>query len=159
MQMKRCLICGQEFPQTVEHFHRDLREKSHLSPLCINCHSAEQLGKSVVSALRARSQEHNVGFKFNRFDWAHALKHFGGKCAICEVPPQGRRLYADHWIPITKGGDTTPLNIVPLCKYCNSSKSNHPAASWLTKRYGEEKAAEILTRIEAYFASLKGGES
>lgn len=52
-------------------------------------------------------------------------KEYHGICAHC-----GRKLYeggnytVDHIIPLSKGGQTTPANLAPLCFSCNRTKSD-----------------------------------
>lgn len=53
---------------------------------------------------------------------------FGGRCAYC-----GRgdvALEIDHRIPVSKGGTSDRLNLVPACKPCNVRKFNHDPAGW-----------------------------
>lgn len=93
--------------------------------------------------------------------WEYALNYFHGCCAVC-----GRQLKdllgthtaaQDHWQPLSKGGDTTALNIVPLCHGlggCNNKKSNKLPDEWLVAEFGKRKANKILKRIQEYFNSL-----
>lgn len=91
-----------------------------------------------------------------------ALDYFNGCCAVCGR--QLRDLFAthtaamDHWIPLSKGGHTTPENMVPLCHGiggCNNLKWGHMPDDWLQSQFGKRKAAEIIARIDAYFAYIK----
>jgi 5-methylcytosine-specific restriction endonuclease McrA len=45
-----------------------------------------------------------------------------GICHYCgqKFPPQ--ELTMDHVVPISRGGTTTPGNVVPCCKECNYKK-------------------------------------
>src|SRR5258708_1897593 len=52
--------------------------------------------------------------------------------------------------------------IVPLCHSdkgsrggCNNSKHNRDAVKWLVERHGQAQAAEIIQRVEAYFADIR----
>lgn len=97
---------------------------------------------------------------FTHVDWQTALTHFGGSCAVCDRPPGlWHTLAMDHWIPLTDPNcpGTVPTNIVPLCHGtdgCNNSKHSREPKDWLISKFGPAKAARILARIEAYFASL-----
>lgn len=110
------------------------------------------LVKGVKSRRRAR--ENAVPATFTAHEWQATLEYFGNKCAVC-----GRsdlKLAADHWIPVTKGGGSTPDNIIPLCqgrRGCNNSKGNKDAGEWLVKKFGERDGQEISRRINQY---LKG---
>ena len=58
------------------------------------------------------------------------MEIFDEKCAYCSDPANTW----DHIIPISKGGRTTPGNIVPACIHCNSSKNNQDIFDWMKKK-------------------------
>ncbi|NES05854.1 MAG: HNH endonuclease [Okeania sp. SIO2F4] len=58
------------------------------------------------------------------------MEIFEGKCAYCLKPANTW----DHIIPISKGGQTTPGNVVPACIKCNSSKNNQDVFEWMDKK-------------------------
>lgn len=109
-----------------------------------------------------RARKHLLPSTLTTADWLTAVSYFNSCCAVC-----GRQMrdlfgdvqvHADHWIPITKGGATTPSNIVPLCggkDGCNNSKHNREPQEWLIEKFGKRKAREILGRVEAYFEWVK----
>lgn len=91
-----------------------------------------------------------------------ALDYFNGCCAVCGR--QLRDLFAthtiafDHWIPLSKGGGSTPDNMLPLChglNGCNNHKSDKDPVEWIFTTYNKTQAKQILARIQAYFDSLK----
>lgn len=107
--------------------------------------------------LRRRARKLALLSTYTAADWQIALDYFGGGCAACGRQ-QGlwHTLAADHWIPLSKGGPTTPDNIVPLCHGvggCNNSKRDRDAAEWLISTFGKRKARAIQQRIEAYLKS------
>ncbi|MCC6591602.1 MAG: HNH endonuclease [Bryobacterales bacterium] len=62
-------------------------------------------------------------------DEFRALVHFyGSRCLCCGRPngaPQSdQEIVRDHIVPISKGGSNGIDNIQPLCRACNSSKSD-----------------------------------
>ena len=69
--------------------------------------------------------------KFTLIEWEKKKKEFGYKCAICGILEEellnktGMGLTIDHIIPISKKGMNNIENIQPLCKSCNSRKSNN----------------------------------
>jgi 5-methylcytosine-specific restriction endonuclease McrA len=59
------------------------------------------------------------------------LEEFDGKCAYC------RTNVADTWdhiVAVANGGRTTPGNVVPACRSCNSAKSNRDVTEWMEER-------------------------
>lgn len=118
--------------------------------------------KSHPDTVRAATQRHlarkrSLPSAFTASDWQCALDYFGGCCAVCGRPPGlWHTLAADHWIPLSKGGPTTPDNIVPLCHGaggCNNSKSNRDAIEWLTETFGKRKGRAIQKRVDEFLNS------
>ena len=52
---------------------------------------------------------------------------FGHRCGWCGVDG---RMTEDHFIPIAKGGQHTPRNILPACPTCNFKRQDKMPASW-----------------------------
>lgn len=59
--------------------------------------------------------------------------NFDGKCAYCSK--QANTI--DHIIPVSKGGNSVPGNIVPACTHCNSSKKAMDLFDWIDKKGSE----------------------
>ena len=57
----------------------------------------------------------------------YLLEQFEGICAYCPKPATTW----DHVLPLRKGGQTKPGNIVPACASCNSSKKAADVFVWL----------------------------
>jgi hypothetical protein len=120
--------------------------------------------KAKLQARAARKRQ--LPSDFTEEDWGYAIEYFNGCCAAC-----GRQLNdlfgdfypaADHWIPLSckdiNNPGTVPSNIVPLCHGkggCNNSKKDKLPTEWLEYKFGKRKAAEILKRIEAFFATVR----
>ncbi len=120
-------------------------------------------GKAVSKSKdhRRLARKRGLANTFTSADWQIALDYFGGCCAACGRP-RGlwHTLAADHFVPLSNGGPTTPDNIIPLChgvNGCNNSKGNRDAAEWLTDTFGKRKGRAIQKRIEAYLNSRKAG--
>lgn len=129
-------------------------------------------GRAVdrVKHLRRKAHKKNLPNNFTSQDWERCLEYFNHCCAVC-----GRSidlwttLSADHWIALSDHRPDNPgtvvTNIVPLCHpihggisascYCNSSKQDSDASQWLTRRFGNQKAKQILKRINTYFEWVK----
>lgn len=97
---------------------------------------------------------------FNQQDWDRALDYFGHKCAVCHRP-ESNELYIvmDHWKPLSKGGDTTVANIIPLCHSkrgssamgCNNRKWHRLPHDWLIMEFDSKVVEEIEANIEHFF--------
>ena len=62
--------------------------------------------------------------------WLETLESFDNCCVYC-----GEKLdnpQQDHVIPVSAGGGYTKKNMLPACKFCNSSKHNHSLEEWYT---------------------------
>lgn len=155
-----CNTCGEFLPK--EEF--SARSK-HGQYKCNKCYKEYQKkyinsvhGKKVrkQAAEVRESRKANVPNTLSDDDWQFALEFFNHRCAVCERPVNDwLKLSKDHWIPISKGGGTTPDNIVPLCHGfdgCNSSKNNHEPDVWLIRMFPE--AEEIKARIGRFFVAI-----
>lgn len=112
-----------------------------------------------------RARERSAISSFTEENWLRALEYFDNRCAVCGRP-RGlwNTLSQDHWIPLSKGGNYTPDNIVPLCHDlkdgmggCNNSKRDSDPHEWLVKHFGKYKAAMIEKRIQTYFEAVALG--
>lgn len=72
----------------------------------------------------------------------YLLETFENKCAYCDADATT----FDHIIAISKGGKTTPDNIVPACLSCNSSKNNSDVWEWL-ERTNKQPREQFYERI------------
>lgn len=118
-----------------------------------------------VGGQRKRARKRTLPATMTTSHFELALAYFDYRCAVCGKSADFWTLLAqDHWIPLSKGGATTPQNIVPLChakpgapaglSCCNNSKHDKLPNVWLNERFGKDRAREISARIEAYFESL-----
>lgn len=53
-------------------------------------------------------------------EWKALCNHYGNVCLACGKP----EVTIDHVIPVSRGGMNDISNIQPLCKSCNTTKSN-----------------------------------
>jgi 5-methylcytosine-specific restriction endonuclease McrA len=61
----------------------------------------------------------------------YLTEQFQGRCAYCGLR---KATTWDHILPVARGGETKPGNIVPACVTCNSSKKARPFADWMNER-------------------------
>jgi 5-methylcytosine-specific restriction endonuclease McrA len=72
-------------------------------------------------------RERNKGRDLRRSRWwqnrlARGICHYG------TFPPD--ELTMDHLVPVTRGGKSTPGNVVPACRDCNSRKKYLLPIEW-----------------------------
>jgi 5-methylcytosine-specific restriction endonuclease McrA len=76
---------------------------------------------------------------------------FDGKCAYCGETANT----FDHILAVTRGGQTTPGNILPACSSCNSSKGNKDVWDWI-EEHGIQLHDLLIDRLVFQYASLYG---
>jgi 5-methylcytosine-specific restriction endonuclease McrA len=64
-------------------------------------------------------------------------------CAYCHDRLSRRTLTRDHVVPQSKGGPTTPDNLVPCCSRCNRRKADKPLWKFLLERRREDGRASV----------------
>ena len=70
------------------------------------------------------------------------MEQFEGKCAYCGAPAETW----DHIIPVSRGGDSAPDNVVPACSSCNSSKKDQDVLEWIIST-GREPLPQFVDRL------------
>lgn len=71
---------------------------------------------------------------------------FDNCCAYCGKQHKAMDLQIEHFVPISKGGTHVLSNIVPACKPCNSSKTDHDAEAWYERQefYSRKRWLKII---------------
>lgn len=97
-----CSICGNKITGI---------EKSGMCPAC-----QTEYRRVITNNARAR----RLGLKCDLTisEWAVILKEHEYKCSYCGSNFEE----LDHIIPLSKGGETTKINVTPSCKKCNREK-------------------------------------
>jgi 5-methylcytosine-specific restriction endonuclease McrA len=67
---------------------------------------------------RARARVENPGI-VRQEEWDALMERYGGRCLRCGTTED---VYADHIVPLAKGGMNTIDNVQPLCRSCNAKK-------------------------------------
>lgn len=83
-----------------------------------------------------------LDYGFNISDWNKCISFFNNECAYCGSK---EKLTQDHFIPVSKGGEYTINNIIPVCSWCNSSKHVKDFEEWYSEKpfYSEERKKKI----------------
>lgn len=109
-------------------------------------HAAQQARERYArdSKYRAERRQHAHSRKRNVlplpvFAQEYLLDLTDSRCAYCQAPATAW----DHIVPVSKGGNTTPGNILPACTSCNSSKGNRDVWEWITAT-GRSLEIEII---------------
>jgi len=96
--MNPCLVCGTPASST----------------RCPNCEGRHHRATPPRSYPKASRQSRGLGYQHQR----EARKLYGLPCHWCGEPADT----ADHLIPRAMGGESTPDNLVPACRSCNSRR-------------------------------------
>lgn len=103
--------------------------------------------KSNIRTQLYRAKKNKLANTLTIEQWEHIKLHFNNRCAYCgkELP-----LAQEHFIPLSKGGEYTVNNIIPVCKICNSSKNNKDFFEWYPNKqyYSKEREEFILKHLE-----------
>ena len=59
-----------------------------------------------------------------------------GQCVYCGRKLAQKTCTMDHLIPIEKGGETAPCNVVVSCATCNIDKDNELPLIYMARRAG-----------------------
>lgn len=75
------------------------------------------------------------------------LSKSGGICAHCGVELTLKTFTVDHYIPRSKGGQSTMDNLIPLCSKCNSDKDSKILEPLIAYPYINIKYENELIRL------------
>lgn len=105
------------------------------------------LEKRVAKNRRRRARKREVRGSFTAEEFRNLCEYYDNRCLCCGR--KGVPLEADHIIPLSWEGSTNDIsNIQPLCKQCNSSKSDHHATDYRTKGSARRWIQESLFNFE-----------
>ena len=62
--------------------------------------------------------------------WEDIKIKFSHRCAYCG---EDKRLTMEHFVPVSKMGELTTNNVLPVCAFCNTSKGNRDFFEWYPK--------------------------
>lgn len=77
--------------------------------------------KEPTSAQNIRARKLGIDDELSQKQWEGLLKKFNYACVNCGST---KHICIDHIIPLSRGGSNTINNVQPLCRSCNSRKSN-----------------------------------
>lgn len=125
--------------KNIEHVNKHRRYKYQQDPT-----------SRMVSNLRREARKQNLPDTMTEVDYKFMMRYWNGACAITGAKDD---LQIDHWIPLASEDcpGTVPTNMIPLSTSLNASKQDSQPFEWLVWKFGEDKAGEIVARIETYF--------
>jgi hypothetical protein len=148
---KCCIACGVDKP--LSEFPRNGKDKDGSTAYRADCRECYNIRRSIkkkkhskfISSTKSRTGEVDT---FSIDDWKAAMIYFRGGCAYCAVKQSRRtKMTKEHVIPVSKGGPTVRVNIVPGCVRCNCSKGDSDMATWFRKQsYFSETRLEAVLR-------------
>jgi 5-methylcytosine-specific restriction endonuclease McrA len=65
-----------------------------------------------------------------------------GICHYCRKKFAPKELTLDHVVPLARGGTSTPGNVVPACRACNTEKKLDTPVDQLLKQIAKESSEE-----------------
>lgn len=83
----------------------------------------------LVHAHNKRAVEYEVAGRITVEDYLGKLEDQDGKCWYCGIGIRND-WHTDHQIPMARGGDNTPENIVLCCARCNQKKHHKLPEEW-----------------------------
>ncbi len=99
---------------------------------------------------RRRARKLSLPNNFTKADIDFALNYWKYSCPVCQAD-LNNGYHLDHHIPLTNTNcpGTLPTNIVPLCGFCNDSKSNKHPEIWYQDKLN------ILNQIRLFFTLVR----
>lgn len=102
-----------------------------------------------------KSRQKNLLSTFTKKEWNECKEYFKNKDGILECAYCGKELNRatqDHFIPVSKGGNYTKDNIIPVCLSCNCSKCDKDFDEWYASKdfYSQKRKDKIYTYINSF---------
>jgi hypothetical protein len=92
-----------------------------------------------VHVAGSRARQWRLPATLTRAAWTQTVADFGGRCAFCDAAPA---TVLEHYVPIARGGGTTPGNCLPACVACDDRKRAKPPEA-LPAIFGAARVAAL----------------
>lgn len=93
--------------------------------------------RKTLAAVRAERKAEGAGVSPEI--WQAILAFYGGLCAYCGPRECVGRIVQDHVVPLCRGGQHEPGNVVPACERANFEKGS---ARWAPRKMHPFRAEE-----------------
>lgn len=130
----KCRVCEHQTPGQQSAIRRWQKEHREVVRGISARYRAKFPEMSKIRFEAWRVQHGFEGVGVSHTSWLKILSDHKNRCVYCG---RSGRLAMDHVQPLSRGGRHEPVNVVPACKSCNSSKRDRTLAEWgvfLTKR-------------------------
>jgi len=99
-----------------------------------------------VKSQRRRTMRKQLPSTLTIQQWEQIKTDFDQSCAYCG---ETKKLTIEHFVPLSKFGELTTNNVLPVCQFCNGSRSNHNFSEWFRKQpfYSPEREQKILSYL------------
>jgi len=89
--------------------------------------------KDAVNRLKHRreARKRKLPHTLTSLQWENIKLNFGNTCAYCG---ESKKLTIEHFIPLSKMGELTVDNVLPICLSCNCSRGNRDFKTWFRKQ-------------------------
>jgi 5-methylcytosine-specific restriction endonuclease McrA len=133
-----------KYPEKTRETHRNI----YLKYKNIQLQRAREIRSKNPERFRAycnsrRARERNLPNTYTAEQWDICKNHFNNFCAYCG---EEKPLEQEHFLALSKGGEYTHNNIIPVCKSCNSGKQDNDFFDWYPKQdfYNKKREKKIL---------------
>lgn len=161
-KMQRCSCCGEEKPLSEFYTQAYTGIPTQQCKTCINVKRSVQRHKDRHSKFISKEKQRSMqSVDYSLSDWRDSMLHFGGRCAYCGAP-EGRakasKFDREHFVPLSRGGETLRHNIGPACRACNRGRGNKKIADWYRDQpfWTQERENKIIQWIGPDAAKVEG---
>ena len=108
-------IWEKKFSRKLRRYHKHFAKKVF--------HRLMKKTATLRSTLKRRIKEYEVEFNISLEEVRNLLyKAYGRRCSYCEVRLLVSNMACDHIMPLSLGGNSTPMNLQMICHRCNTRK-------------------------------------
>jgi len=125
-QYPTCTICGKDTYAPTRRTNTTGEKVTDVCSLC-NYSVLKKIGR-----MNRRAPQNSLS-RMNCAQWIEILQQSQGYCYYCKEYEGCNSLTPDHVIPLGKGGENSPENIVAACLFCNVGKQASSAEQWLER--------------------------
>lgn len=127
------------------HKRHNLENKEYITKRAKRYHQAH-LEEWKIKGQRRRAMEKALPSTLTHIQWNATKLHFNNKCAYCG---EDKKLTIEHFVPVSKLGELSVENILPVCSRCNSSKGGRVFSAWFKKQefYCKKRERIILSYL------------